>query len=217
MPTEPPSPTDPDQRAVDHIRDLRYRLGWSVARLAEEVARIGGSVSAQRIRDVERRSGTRRRGYRVGEVFEVAAALGVAPWTILGTWPGDGDIHLGDRALTDAQMLRVEAGLSTVDDEPVTVDLPNGLPWRHVLLGLDLLHRHAHALTAFGHPDAAAATDRAERHRAHARDWTAGREPLDPAMAAELIAVAVTWESHPDLPDQERLATAVAATIQEDR
>jgi len=75
------------------IRDMRHRLDWSAAYLAEQCAEAGyPQLTAEVIGNIERgrrdTSGRRRRDVTVDEAWALSVAFGVPMVVLLGPWLG---------------------------------------------------------------------------------------------------------------------------------
>lgn len=74
------------------LREIRTAKGWSQARVAEEMTRLGHRMMQTTVGKVE----TGDRSVSLEEALVFALALGVAPSAMLGTRDGRGEITIAD-------------------------------------------------------------------------------------------------------------------------
>lgn len=97
------SQATPEQLIGKRIAELRGKLGWSQAKLAEQMkAHPGGRYANWRQGMIDK---TERgiRPLRVNEIVDVAAVLGVGPDLLLGPLLGELDPHMLDAQITETR------------------------------------------------------------------------------------------------------------------
>ncbi|KXC05760.1 helix-turn-helix domain-containing protein [Microbacterium hominis] len=72
------------------VNELRRRRGWSIARLGDELRKLGWSLSLDTLNGML--SSTKRSSFTVGEVMTLAAALNVAPTYLMLGLPSTEDL-----------------------------------------------------------------------------------------------------------------------------
>lgn len=107
----------PGQRTARRIAELRNRRGWSAQRLADEVTELTGeTLTRATLATIE--SG--RREARIGEIWAIAAALGVSPLLLVATHPGDPGLDLGTTTVPAVDAIAWEAGAGPINHDDAT-------------------------------------------------------------------------------------------------
>src|SRR5262245_21538204 len=96
-------PRRPAQIVADRVAEARDSRGWSQARLARELQRLGYDKSRSTLTKLE---GGRYRNVSVDDLFALAAALGIAPTYLLTPLEDDSIVAVAPKVQLPAWAVR---------------------------------------------------------------------------------------------------------------